>query len=194
MKLKIAVAALALAVGGVLPLLAHHSFAAEYDSTKQVTVKGAIQKLEWVNQQWIKMTPVEELARLTGTPPEFVKLMQERAKTLKDIPAAWAAYMADDLPRYDEKSVSKQLTAETRPVLTEGRDLIGRTFDQGVHAMEEAFRALAEQRGLGLGKVLQPLRVATTGSTVSPPLFETLVVLGKDKTLRRIDAALEKIK
>ena len=53
---------------------------------------------------------------------------------------------------------------------------------------------LMDRAMLGLGKVLQPLRVATTGSTVSPPLFETLVVLGKDRTLRRIDAALEKIK
>src|SRR4051812_6047785 len=66
------------------------------------------QKLEWVNQQWIKLTPLDELARLTGVPEGFCKLMQDRAKTLKDIPAAWAAFMADELPRYDEKSVAKQ--------------------------------------------------------------------------------------
>lgn len=151
-------------------------------------------KLSWVNQQWIKLTPADELSRLTGTPPEFVKLMQDRAKTLNDIKLAWATYMSEELPRYDDKSVARQLTAETRPVLQEARVLLGRTFDQGVQAMEAAFRSFAEERGLGLGKVLQPLRVAATGSTVSPPLFETLHVLGKDKTLRRIDAALEKIR
>jgi glutamyl-tRNA synthetase len=153
------------------------------------------QKLEWLNQQWIKMTPAGELARLTGTPPEFVKLMQERAKTLNEIRDAWAAYMAGELPAaYEEKAVAKQLTAETRPLLKEARDLIARTFDQGAPAMEHAFRTLAESRGLGLGKLAQPVRVAVTGTTVSPPLFETMVLLGKDRTLRRIDAALEKIK
>jgi glutamyl-tRNA synthetase len=153
------------------------------------------QKLEWLNQQWIKSTPADELARLTGSPPEFVKLMQERAKNLNEIRDAWAAYMAGDLPAaYDDKAAAKQLTAETRPLLREARDLIARTFDQGAPAMEHAFRALAESRGLGLGKLAQPVRVAVTGTTVSPPLFETMVLLGKDRTLRRIDAALEKIK
>jgi len=103
--------------------------------------------------------------------------------------------MEGALPRvYDEKAVAKQLTAESRPLLAEARDLIGRTFDQGPQAMEHAFRSLAESRGLGLGKVAQPVRVAVTGTTVSPPLFETIALLGRERALRRIDAALEKIK
>ncbi|MGZ6144012.1 MAG: glutamate--tRNA ligase [Myxococcales bacterium] len=153
------------------------------------------QKLEWLNQQWIKSTPAEELAQITGAPAAFVKLMQERAKNLNEIRDAWAAYMADELPRvYDEKAVAKQLTAESKALLLEARDLIGKLFEQGPHAMEQAFRTLAESRGLGLGKVAQPVRVAVTGTTVSPPLFETIALLGRDRTLRRIDAALEKIK
>ena len=153
------------------------------------------QKLEWLNQQWIKMTPPEELSRLTSAHPEFVKLMQERARNLNEIRDSWSAYMEGELPRvYDEKAVAKQLTAESRPLLAEARDLIGRTFDQGPQAMEHAFRSLAESRGLGLGKVAQPVRVAVTGTTVSPPLFETIALLGKARTLRRIDAALERIK
>jgi glutamyl-tRNA synthetase len=56
--------------------------------------------------------------------------------------------------------------------------------------MEQAFRSLAASRGLGLGKVAQPVRVAVTGTTVSPPLFETIELLGKEKTLRRLDATL----
>ncbi len=151
------------------------------------------QKLEWLNQQWIKMTPPEELAKVTGAPPEFVKLMQERAKTLIEIRDAWQAYMLPELPAYDEKSVAKQLTKETKPLLKEARAIIAENFSQGAPAMEHAFRALAEQRGLGLGKLAQPVRVAVTGTTVSPPLFETMVLLGKERTLRRIDAALEKI-
>ncbi len=152
------------------------------------------QKLEWLNQQWIKSTPAEDLGPQTGTPAAFVKLMQERAKNLNEIRDAWAAYMAGELPAvYDEKAVAKQLTAENKPLLAEARNLIGEHFAAGPAAMEHAFRALAESRGLGLGKLAQPVRVAVTGTTVSPPLFETIVLLGKDRTLRRIDAALEKI-
>jgi glutamyl-tRNA synthetase len=151
------------------------------------------QKLEWLNQQWIKITPAEEIAKLTGAPPEFVKLMQERAKNLNEIGEAWRAYMLPALPVYQEKSVAKQLTKETKPLLEEARAIIAENFSAGAQAMEHAFRALAEQRGLGLGKLAQPVRVAVTGTTVSPPLFETMVLLGKERTLRRIDAALEKI-
>ncbi|HEY5677761.1 MAG TPA: glutamate--tRNA ligase [Myxococcales bacterium] len=152
------------------------------------------QKLEWLNQQWIKMTPAEELARVTGAPREFAVLMQERARNLNEIASAYNAYVAPELPAYDEKAVAKQLTPETKPLLLEARGLIERNFGEGAQGMEHSFRALAEQRALGLGKLAQPVRVAVTGTTVSPPLFETIVLLGKERTLRRIDAALEKIK
>ncbi len=152
------------------------------------------QKLEWLNQQWIKRMPAAELARVTEVPADFAALMQERARNLNEIRDAWRAYMAPELPAYDDKAVSKHLTAETRPLLAEARELIERTFGQGPQAMEQAFRGLAEQKGLGLGKLAQPVRVAVTGTTVSPPLFETVALLGKERALRRIDAALEKAK
>jgi glutamyl-tRNA synthetase len=152
------------------------------------------QKLEWLNQQWIKTTPAAELGKLTGVPPPFAALMQERARNLNEIRDGWRAYMAPELPAYDDKAVAKHLTPETRPLLAEARELIDRTFSAGPEAMEQAFRGLAEQKGLGLGKLAQPVRVAVTGTTVSPPLFETVALLGKDRALRRIDAALEKVK
>lgn len=151
------------------------------------------QKLEWLNQQWIKSTPPAELARLTGAAPGFVALMQERAKSLNEIRDAWASYMAPELPAWDEKSVAKQLTRDTKPLLAEARGLLAERFAEGPQALEQAFRKLAEARGLGLGKLAQPVRVAVTGTTVSPPLFETMALLGRERTLRRIDAALEKI-
>ncbi|HEX9576873.1 MAG TPA: glutamate--tRNA ligase [Myxococcales bacterium] len=151
------------------------------------------EKLLWVNQQWIKMTPATELARLTGVPAEFVVLMQERARTLNEIRAAYQAYIEPELPQYDAKSVAKQLTAETRPLLEAARAVIATSFGQGPQAMEQAFRELAEKKGVGMGKLAQPVRVAETGSTASPPLFEIIALLGREKSLRRIDAALEKI-
>jgi glutamyl-tRNA synthetase len=152
------------------------------------------QKLEWLNQQWIKRTPPAELAKATGVSPEFAALMQERARNLIEIREAYQAYMVPELPVYDEKAVAKQLTAQSKPLLEEARTLIDRTFAQGPQAMEHAFRTLAEERGLGLGKLAQPVRVAETGTTVSPPLFETIALLGKERALRRIDAALERIR
>ena len=151
------------------------------------------QKLEWLNQQWIKMTPPEELAKAAGVSPQFAALMQERARTLKEMAEAYAAYIVPELPAYDPKAVAKNLNPATKPLLIEARDLIRRTFEKGPAEMEHAFRSLAESRGLGLGKLAQPVRVAVTGTTVSPPLFETIALLGKERTLRRIDAALEKI-
>jgi glutamyl-tRNA synthetase len=151
------------------------------------------EKLAWLNQQWIKATPPLQLARFCGVPTSFAALMQERARTLNEISGAYQAYIEPQMPQYDPKAVAKQLTPETRPLLAEARDLIGRTFDQGPQAMEHAFRELAEKKGLGLGKLAQPVRVAVTGTTVSPPLFETIALLGKEKSLRRIDAALEKM-
>src|SRR6266849_1638366 len=75
------------------------------------------QKLEWLNQQWIKSAAPEDLAKLTGAPPEFVELMQERARTLNEIRDAYRAYIEPQMPEYDEKAVKKQLTAETKPLL-----------------------------------------------------------------------------
>ena len=57
--------------------------------------------------------------------------------------------------------------------------------------MEEALRALAERRGVQAGRIFQPLRVALTGLTVSPGIFDVLAMLGRDRSLARIDAAIE---
>jgi glutamyl-tRNA synthetase len=61
--------------------------------------------------------------------------------------------------------------------------------EQGI---EEMLRALAEEYNVGLGKVAQPLRVAITGTTISPPIFDSVQLLGKEKTLARIDNTMKK--
>jgi glutamyl-tRNA synthetase len=164
------------------------------------------QKLQWLNQEWIKRTPAPEIARHVreifgrrGLPAPgpalepLIELMRERAKSLNEIADAYVAFLADELPRWDDAAVKKQLTADTKPLLVEARGIVETRFGEGAHALEQAFRAFAESRGLGLGKVAQPIRVAVTGTTVSPPLFETIVLLGRDRALKRIDAALGKI-
>ena len=161
------------------------------------------EKLLWLNQEWIKRTPVAELAALVRSlRPDlgqaehldgFIELMKERAKTLLEFADAYARLIAPAQVDYDPKSVAKNLTAESKPLLAEARALLAARFDDGAAALDAAFRDHATQKGLGLGKILQPLRVATTGSTVSPPLFELLSLVGRERTLARLDAALERI-
>jgi glutamyl-tRNA synthetase len=59
-------------------------------------------------------------------------------------------------------------------------------------AIEDMLRSLAEEKGVGLGKIAQPLRVAITGTTISPPIFDSVEMLGKEKTLARINITLKK--
>ena len=94
---------------------------------------------------------------------------------------------------FDEAAVKKHLGAEARPLLEGARALVDTRLADGAPALEAAFREFAEQKGEKLGKLAQPVRVAVTGGTVSPPLFDFLVLLGREKTLQRLDAALHRI-
>jgi glutamyl-tRNA synthetase len=91
---------------------------------------------------------------------------------------------------YDEEAVKKVLSkGGVTASLTEARRLFEKT-DLDHDTLEAAFRAKAEELGLGLGKLVQPVRVALTGGTVGIGLFETVVLLGREETLARIDACL----
>ena len=163
------------------------------------------EKLLWLNQQWMMNTPLPELAAAVlpflskhglSPAPEallpFLPMVQGRAKTLVEAAAQLQLFLADEV-KWDEEAVKKNLTADARPLIAEARAIIAARHAEGAHALETAFRELADAKGLKLGKVAQPLRVAVTGSTVSPPLFETIVLLGREKALQRLDSALQRI-
>jgi glutamyl-tRNA synthetase len=163
------------------------------------------EKLPWLNQQWIKRTPLPDLARSVQplletrgvrADPErlsrILPLLVERAKTLVEMADQLVPFFQSGVS-FDEAAAKKNLTPETRPLLEEARRLVAEHIGSGAHALEAGFRDLAAQKGRGLGKVAQPVRVAVTGSTVSPPLFETIVLLGREESLLRIDAALSRI-
>ncbi len=124
--------------------------------------------------------------------------LKSRCKTLADVtslhgPGAFLI-RADDAIAYDEKAVAKHLRkgepdgfSLLEHVQSALRDLGGFAPD----TIEDRVRALAEELGVGMGKVAQPLRVAVTGSAASPPLGETLALLGREATLARIARCLE---
>ncbi|MHC4982213.1 MAG: glutamate--tRNA ligase [Planctomycetota bacterium] len=115
-------------------------------------------------------------------------------RTFADIPAKCnVLFVADDAFDYDEKAVEKVLAKNDGAgfaVLAEIRAKLA-GCEWTAEAIEACVGDYCEAAGLGMGKVAQPIRVAVTGTTVSPPISETLVILGREKTLARIDRCLE---
>ena len=97
-----------------------------------------------------------------------------------------------ELVEYDPDAIAKQWKdrAAARETLAATRDALVSQFDWVAEPLEVALRGLAEARGVSTGKIFQPLRVALTGVTASPGIFDVLVILGRDRSLRRLDAAV----
>jgi len=165
-------------------------------------------KLEWMNGQHLSRTPAAELAPLitpklvaAGLASEadltrkrdwylaLLDLLKVRARTTDEIVHQAKPYFTDDIA-YDPDAVAKQWKdpVATRDVLTATRERLARTVWEPAQ-MEEALRQLAEERGTTGGKIFQSLRVALTGLSVSPGIFDVLIMLGPDRALRRIESA-----
>ena len=165
-------------------------------------------KLEWMNGQHLSRVPAAELEpRVTpllvtaglATEAELrerrdwylalLDLLRVRARTTDDIVRQATPYFRDEI-EYDPEAVAKQWKnpQETGDLLAATRDRLADAAWEPP-AMEEALRALAEEKGVSGGKIFQPLRVALTGLTVSPGIFDVLVMLGRDRSLQRLDAA-----
>ncbi len=122
----------------------------------------------------------------------LVPLIQERLKTLKEA-SDWIDFVFLDRVELDaDQLVGKKMTADaSRDALQQVRDRLAGLPSFGVEAIEGALRTLADERDLRLGPMLRIVRVAVTGKTVAPPLFETLAILGRERVLTRIDRGLE---
>jgi glutamyl-tRNA synthetase len=162
-------------------------------------------KLLWLNQQHIMRSTPEHLttylkplveAALGESVSDDAKLaavakaQQERAKTLKEM-AQNSLFFFQKQPAYDEKARSKHLTGESATVLMAVREKLSSLGEWKAAALHDAVNQIATQLAVGLGKVAQPIRVAVSGTTVSPPIDVTLEVLGKQTVLDRLDAALK---
>jgi glutamyl-tRNA synthetase len=152
------------------------------------------QKLRWLNGRYVRALTGEQLTtrleRHTGRHGlrDAVEISREKIQTLEDF---WplAGFLFDG-PGDDPKAREKWLGEEGLDALAAAREALG-GVDPFTHAdVEAALAAVLEQRGAKPRDVYQPLRVALAGTTVSPGIFETLTVLGREESLRRIDAAL----
>ena len=160
-------------------------------------------KMSWVNTQWMKRLSTQTLAERTlpflkarGVETEvdakFLMLVEAlRERSLNLVQLADGALFAWQAPAaYAEAAVKKWMSAASKP-----------GFEQLIAALESlsgfepadieaAVKGVLESSGLGLGKLAQPVRIALTGDAVSPPIYETIAVVGQAETLRRMRAAL----
>jgi len=111
--------------------------------------------------------------------------LQPRAKTVLEL-IDLAQFIYAVRPIQVDSAATEQLTADARSMLAGAKTVLDGLSDWSVPAIDGAIRAFSESRGLKLGKVAQPLRAALTGRTVSPGIFEVMVLIGKDESLARI--------
>ncbi|HET7828672.1 MAG TPA: hypothetical protein VFL03_03880, partial [Candidatus Limnocylindrales bacterium] len=170
------------------------------------------ERLEWLNGQWIRrlddddlvdrLLPFLEAARIAGEIDRvpsgdelrsLLPIVRERIPTLAAIVEVAGFLWRDDLRVEAAALVPKRWDAPTtRDGLAAAREVLaahdGVTWE--AEELEPPLRALVEARGWKAGDLFMAIRVATTGQTATPPLFDTLVALGRDRTLARLDAAI----
>ena len=123
---------------------------------------------------------------------EVVKAQAERAKTLHEM-ADKSRYFFGEI-EYNPDALKKHITPDILPAVTALREGFADLVEWKQELIHQVIVATAEKLNLKLGKIAQPLRIAVTGDTVSPPIDITLLLLGHAKTLTRLDNFLKKIK
>jgi glutamyl-tRNA synthetase len=185
----------------------------ELFSTDGLQKKAAIfdpKKLEWMNGQHLSRTPAVELEPLVtplmleaklATGDELaarrdwylalIDLLKIRARAVDDIVRQAPPYFTTDIP-YEEQAARQHWKdpAAAAELLRGTRQRLRSVEPWTPEALEQTLRELAEQRGVAAGKIFQPLRVALTGMSVSPGIFEVLVAMGRELALHRLDNAL----
>jgi glutamyl-tRNA synthetase len=158
-------------------------------------------KLRWVNGRFMREMGVDEytaaVARHLGREPnrplrEACEIVQEKAQTLEEV---WPLirFLFEE-PVGDEKAWRKVMKDDARPLLEAAREALEGVGEFGLAEVESALAPLPERLGVKPGKLYQPVRVAITGGTVSPGIFESLSTLGREKSLERIDLALARMR
>ena len=165
-------------------------------------------KLEWLNGKYLDATPTEKLVPLVidamddsgraiaaADPERFaavVDLQKTRARTTRGIAESSLRYFGEAVA-YDEKSVQKHWLKDaqaTREILEAERAIIMSADPLDSESLEAGLRGVAEKREVGFGKVIGPLRVALLGVQDSPGIFDVILLLGRERAVERIDAAL----
>jgi len=179
-----------------------------FDVTNVHTSAAAVNpdKLLWLNQHYIKTADPKHVAHHLShhlgqlgidpaTGPELVAVVaaqRERTKTLSEMASA-SAFLFREIESYDPKDAKAHLKPESLEPLADLRAKLAALSEWSAESIHAAVNAVAETRGLKLGKIAQPVRVAVAGKAVSPPIDLTLQLLGREATLKRLDRAIAHI-
>lgn len=168
------------------------------------------EKLQWLNGEYIKQGEPRHLAELLrpflerqgydrdglvqprGGVEAVVPHLRERAKTLVEM-ADWTMPYVRDPVEMDEAASAKFLTPVIAPSLNKFAERVKAVDPFSKSTLEPLFHEVLEEDHLKMGKLAQPLRVALTGRTFSPGIYEVMELLGKERTLKRIELALDRI-
>jgi len=161
-------------------------------------------KLLWLNAHYIKTGDLDRLAGLLlpflaerGVDPAaggpklsaVVKTLQERAKTMLEM-ADGAVFYYTPVLSYDAEAVSKHVKPETSGYLQKLAEELRSLAEFNHEAIEEAFKSVCSELGIKMGQIGPAVRIALSGGTVSPSIYEVMEVLGREETCRRLDLAL----
>jgi glutamyl-tRNA synthetase len=163
-------------------------------------------KLEWMNGVYIRSLPVDQLAARIqpvlaragrdadlSLVEQMVPLIRERIKTLNDV-VPMTDFFFSDPQDYDPRLLlGKKLSPEAALAALARATQVLATVDFTEEALDGALRTGAESMGMKAGDFFAPIRVAVTGKVVSPPLFGTLVILGRDRVLKRLETAIKRL-
>ncbi|MGH7693431.1 MAG: glutamate--tRNA ligase [Gemmatimonadaceae bacterium] len=195
--------------GGDIEVMSREELIQRFDESGLLK-KAAVfdtKKLEWMNGQHLAHMPLEKLEPLItphvvaaglATADELVQrmpwylrlldLLRVRARTIDDIVRQALPYFQESV-QFDPAATAKHWSDGARDLVQAARNrLAASKWDAA--ALEETLRELVQSRAIGAGALFQPLRVALTGSSASPGIFDVLVLLGRDVSLNRLDAAL----
>ena len=171
---------------------------ARFDLKKAEAINAAHMRLLSLEEMTARVTPYLQEAGVLADPvtPEqaallarAMPLIHERINKLTEAAPMLGFLFADEVD-YDETDVAKVLDADGLQVVAAARDALGALSDWTTEAIDEALRAkLVDELGLKPRNAFGPVRVAVTGRRVSPPLFESLELLGREESLARLDAA-----
>jgi len=160
------------------------------------------EKLAWLNQQHMMRAPAARIvpvlrwqlnregidANDDAQLEQIVLAQRERAKTMREM-ALNSLFFFRAPAVYDEKAVRKHVTAEILTLLAEASSGLDHLANWSAPAIHEVINGLAAAKGVSLGKLAQPIRLAVCGGTVSPPIDATLAILGKTESLSRLTKA-----
>lgn len=162
------------------------------------------EKLQWLNQHYIRELPPEYVAKhlewhykdqgidTTNGPAltEIVSMLAERCKTLKEM-ASSSRYFFEEFEIFDEAAAKKHFKGNAAEALAKVKEKLTALSSWDLHSTHEAIEQTAAELEVGMGKVGMPLRVAVTGSGQSPSMDVTLVGIGRDRVLARIQRAID---